>query len=142
MRDAVIVFAVIVFGALMVAALLSQRGTPRGPNEGRLAPVGPKPNTVSSEEGVPEDARVAPLAGTLADAKAAILATGGTIVTETDDYLAATYATRLFRFVDDVEVRDAGGGVVHIRSGSRVGYSDMGANKKRVARIRAAMSRT
>jgi len=123
----------------MLAALFSQRGKPLGPVNGRLAPVGPKPNTVSSEEGTEEGSAVAPLSATLAQAKSAILATGGTIVTETDDFIAATYATRILRFVDDVELRDAGDGVVHIRSGSRVGYSDMGANAKRVERIRASL---
>jgi len=47
--------------------------------------------------------------------------------------------SKVFKFVDDVELRDAGKGVVHIRSASRVGYSDRGENKKRVERIRAAL---
>jgi uncharacterized protein (DUF1499 family) len=42
------------------------------------------------------------------------------------------FTTRLFRFKDDVEFYiDADEGQVHFRSASRVGYSDMGANRKR-----------
>ncbi|MDQ6965890.1 MAG: DUF1499 domain-containing protein, partial [Mariprofundaceae bacterium] len=58
-----------------------------------------------------------------------------------DDYLHATFTSRLFRFVDDVELhRDAASGVVHIRSASRVGHSDFGVNRKRVEVIRKLLS--
>ncbi len=41
-------------------------------------------------------------------------------------------------FVDDVHlVVDAKAGLVHIRSASRVGYSDLGINRKRVEKLRA-----
>jgi uncharacterized protein (DUF1499 family) len=42
-------------------------------------------------------------------------------------------------YVDDVEFRKAADGV-HVRSASRVGYGDMGANKKRVEALRAALA--
>ena len=35
---------------------------------------------------------------------------------------------------------DAEAGVIHLRSASRVGYSDMGANRRRVEAIRAAQA--
>ena len=44
----------------------------------------------------------------------------------------------MFRFVDDLECRlDAENRVIHVRSASRVGYSDLGVNRKRVERLRA-----
>jgi uncharacterized protein (DUF1499 family) len=47
--------------------------------------------------------------------------------------------SRLFRFADDVELLlDEPAGVIHVRSASRVGYSDMGVNRKRVEEIRKA----
>ena len=52
--------------------------------------------------------------------------------------LEATDTTRLFRFVDDfvVEVEEAGAGsVAHVRSTSRVGQSDLGANAFRIRRF-------
>lgn len=59
------------------------------------------------------------------------------IVTAADDYLHATFTSRVFRFVDDVEFRvDREAGVVHVRSASRVGYGDMGVNRRRVEEIR------
>ena len=74
----------------------------------------------------------------------AILATiavermGGSVVTESDGYLHATFQTRFFRFVDDVELRlEESEKVIHIRSASRVGGSDFGANRKRVEKLRS-----
>ena len=46
--------------------------------------------------------------------------------------------SKIFKFVDDVEIRQDGD-VCQIRSGSRVGYSDRGVNRKRVEIIRKAM---
>jgi uncharacterized protein (DUF1499 family) len=54
-------------------------------------------------------------------------------------YLAAEFRTRLMRYVDDVEfVEDRENAVIHVRSASRVGYSDWGVNRKRVEAIREA----
>ena len=49
--------------------------------------------------------------------------------------LAAEARTKLWRFVDDVTITvedEAGGSVVNMRSRSRVGVSDFGANAKRI----------
>jgi len=57
---------------------------------------------------------------------------GGSIQVECDNYLAATFTSTIFKFVDDLEIRiDSTQKVVHIRSASRVGISDMGVNKRR-----------
>jgi uncharacterized protein (DUF1499 family) len=57
---------------------------------------------------------------------------GGNVQVESCDYLAATFTSAIFKFVDDLEIRiDLTQEVIHIRSASRVGYSDMGVNKKR-----------
>ncbi len=71
-------------------------------------------------------------------ARQAILEAGGRIVTEEGGYLHAYFVTPLMRYVDDVELRlDKEAGQIHIRSASRTGRSDFGANRKRVQRIRA-----
>ena len=57
--------------------------------------------------------------------------------TSAENYLAAEYYSKLFGFVDDVEFRKASD-AVHVRSASRVGHSDMGANKKRISELREA----
>lgn len=59
-------------------------------------------------------------------------------VTQVDEYaLHAEFRSRIFRFVDDVDFRiDQAAGLVHVRSASRLGYSDLGVNRKRVEEIR------
>lgn len=64
-----------------------------------------------------------------------------TIVTVDGDYLHATFASRIFRFVDDVEfLVDREAGVVHVRSASRLGYGDMGVNRRRIEEIRSLLT--
>ena len=59
------------------------------------------------------------------------------VVTRRDGYLRAVFSSRLFGFKDDVEVYvPEGRSVVHLRSASRVGKSDMGVNKARYQAIR------
>jgi uncharacterized protein (DUF1499 family) len=63
---------------------------------------------------------------------------GGKIQEERDGYLWAMFTSRVFRFVDDVEFRMVPtDGLIHVRSGSRVGYSDLGVNRRRVEKLRA-----
>ena len=62
-------------------------------------------------------------------------------VTDTQaDYIHAKFTSLVFRFVDDVEFYfpESKSGVVRvdIRSSSRVGRSDLGANRKRMEAIR------
>jgi uncharacterized protein (DUF1499 family) len=116
-----------------------------GPVDGRLRACPDSPNCVSSQA---QDAghRVDPLpagsdpAAALPGLRAVIEGMPRTqIVSAEGDYLHATFTSALFRFVDDVELLlDRGAGVVHVRSASRIGYSDLGANRKRVEAIRQA----
>jgi uncharacterized protein (DUF1499 family) len=56
--------------------------------------------------------------------------------------IEATDTSRIFRFVDDVVVRiraDGGGSRVDVRSKSREGKGDLGANAKRIRRLRDAL---
>lgn len=129
---------ILVSVVFFLLGLKSQKGSAPGLKGEKLSPCSSKPNCVSSEEGTQPEKQVKPLTASLSEAKAAIIATGGTITSETDSYISATYMSKVYKFVDDVELR-ADGDVTHIRSGSRVGYSDRGVNKKRVAAIRAAL---
>ena len=61
------------------------------------------------------------------------------IITQTDSYIHAEFTSLIFRFVDDVEfLYDPAAQLVHVRSASRVGYSDLGANRKRIETLREA----
>ena len=136
----ILVFLVIAaLVAFFVMGLMSQRGKEIGLADARLAPCSSKPNCVSSEIGTAEEKMVAPLKASLEQVKAAITSTGGIITREQPYYISATYTSSIFRFVDDVEIRDSQDGLIHIRSASRVGYSDRGVNKKRVEAIHAAI---
>lgn len=114
---------------------------------GQLRPCPSTPNCVCSEQQV-EGAFVEPFVySTPADdawrkIKHTIVETGGVVLTEQHNYLHARYETPLLRFIDDVELRlDENNRVIHIRSASRVGKSDLGANRKRVAGIRTAFNK-
>jgi uncharacterized protein (DUF1499 family) len=145
---------VVTLGLLLVAAvallaagqlgwLAGERPTNLGVREGRLAPVPPTPNAVSSQ-GQDEAHRVDPLRyagdGAAAFARLRDLVAGWpgvTVVAETPDYLHAEFRTKWLRFVDDLELLlDPAAGVVHVRSASRLGHSDLGANRRRVEAIR------
>ena len=112
-----------------------------------LAPCPSSPNCVSSLA-TDSGHQIAPLAfrGDPAQAmhrlRAVIEAMPRTRIVEfSDDALRAEFTSFLFRFVDDVAcVVDAPAGVIQIRSASRVGYSDLGANRKRVEAIRRAFA--
>ena len=109
-----------------------------------LRPCPDRPNCVTSQNGDVRHA-VAPIpyTGDRASARARmgrIVADqpGATIVAATDDYLHAEFRTRTLRFVDDVEFWfPVDRSLIHVRSASRVGYSDLGVNRRRVERLRA-----
>ena len=136
----VISVIVLICVLFFLMGLKSQKGKAKGLISGHLAEPGSAPNSVSSEIDVQPEKKVAPLHGTLNGIKMAITATGGTITSETDSYLSATYMSKIFKFVDDVEIRHDKDNIWHIRSASRVGYSDRGVNKKRVEAIRSKLS--
>jgi uncharacterized protein (DUF1499 family) len=67
-----------------------------------------------------------------------VTALGGSIEREEDGYLHATFRSRLFGFVDDLECR-RDGDVIQVRSASRTGWWDLGVNRRRVESIRRAL---
>lgn len=103
-----------------------------------------KPNCVSSQASAAER-QITPIAYT-SDATTALQRLLKTlnalenveVIEANDNYLHATFTSGLFGFVDDVEfVLDDPNKVIHVRSASRVGYWDMGANRQRVEDLRA-----
>lgn len=61
------------------------------------------------------------------------------IIENSGMYIRAEFKSSLMGFVDDVEflINDT---YIEARSASRLGYSDMGANKKRIEAIRASLA--
>ena len=109
--------------------------------DGHLAACPDSPNCVCSQ-GADEAHHVEPLRyeGSAAEARARLLRIVETdpraeLIAATDDYVHAEY--RAMIFLDDVEFYlPAEEPVVHVRSASRVGHSDLGANRRRVEAIR------
>ena len=128
--------------------LSGKRPAGLGVANGKLKATPSSPNAVSSQASK-GPAAIAPLAyrGTQEQAMkmlaAIVESTPNTkIVERTPDYLYAEYASALLGFVDDVEFYfPPGARVVHVRSASRLGYSDLGVNRKRIEGIRARFAR-
>jgi uncharacterized protein (DUF1499 family) len=54
-----------------------------------------------------------------------------------DHYIHAEFTSAVFRFMDDVEFYfDSGAKIIHMRSASRIGYSDFGVNRQRMEEVR------
>jgi uncharacterized protein (DUF1499 family) len=63
-----------------------------------------------------------------------------TITTDNGDFVQVVVKTPLMRFRDDVQFRFVEGpGVIHVRSSSRMGISDMGTNRRRVEMLRSQL---
>ena len=130
-------FVIIVF---FIFGYMSNSGEAYGLVEGRLKQCPDKPNCVSSEFVSDAEHYIEPLvysvdqaAQVLPRLKMIIGEMGGSVQLEKADYLAATFTSSLFRFVDDLELRiDPGHRTIHLRSASRVGHGDLGVNRKRV----------
>jgi len=131
----------------LLLSCAGKRPVDLGVRDSRLAPCPSSPNCVSSDaqdeshhvdalrlEGDPDTAWSA-----LREIVSAM--PGTTLTEETSHYLRAECESRLLGFVDDLELhlrRDEG--VVAIRSASRLGYSDMGVNRRRVEQIRERLA--
>ncbi|QAS51769.1 DUF1499 domain-containing protein [Halobacillus litoralis] len=110
-----------------------------GVKEGKLAACPSSPNCVSTQT-KNHDKQMAPLPFTqdLATSKDMIKQLLSrmertTIESESDDYIHSIIQTKWLRFKDDVEFYfDSEEKVIHFRSASRVGYSDLGVNNKRM----------
>ena len=119
-----------------------------GLQNGRLRPCPGTPNCVSSESGTAPDKLVGPFPapGGVTDLArlATVIATWPrtAVISASPDYLHAESTSLLWRFKDDVEFRfDSAASVIHVRSASRLGKGDLGANRKRVEGMRDLWTR-
>ena len=113
-----------------------------GVNDGKLKACPDSPNCVNSQSN-DEQSKIAPLPGVaISKIKEVVEGMERTkIVEESDNYLYAEFTSKLMGYVDDVEFYlDNSANVVHVRSASRLGKSDLGVNRKRVEEIRAKLT--
>lgn len=116
-----------------------------GMNDTQFQPCPHRPNCVSTMAS-PDDAAhfIAPLVynGTLEQAQEQLLGViqameRVTRVEKTASYWHYTFQTAMLKFTDDVEFYfPAKEKVIHMRSASRMGYSDWGVNRKRLEQVR------
>ncbi len=132
----------LVFLGIMLIAGVGGKASVHGAEGRELRPCPASPNCVSTTStdsrhaiaplqfaGSPE-AAFARLKGMVRDAAKS------TVIFEDDEYIHVEFRT-LLGFVDDVEfLLERSAGVIHMRSASRLGYWDMGVNRKRLEGIR------
>jgi uncharacterized protein (DUF1499 family) len=129
----------------LLAACAGERPKNLGVRNDRLSSCPSSPNCVSSQA-ADERHRIAPLAfkgdpdAAFARLKQILARRSDTaVVEENPGYLRVELRTTLF--VDDGEfLLDRAGAVIHVRSASRLGYSDLGKNRSRMEDIRREFS--
>lgn len=128
--------------SLLIAACAGERPKNLGARDGRLTTCPDSPNCVTSQS-ADEKHRIAPLVfkgapdHAFSRLKQILASRNDTTVTEvTSEYLRAEFRTRI-GFVDDGEfLLDRSQSLIHVRSASRLGYSDLGKNRSRMEEIR------
>lgn len=135
-----------------LASLFSFSGTRPsnlGLNQDRFADCPSTPNCVNSFSTDPAHS-IAPLRYSVApeqafsNLKQTIASLPRTkIIQATDRYIYAEFTSKIMGFVDDVEFYlDKAANVIHVRSASRLGESDLGVNRQRIESIRAQLTAT
>lgn len=139
----IVLLASLTVAGLFALSLSAVRPAHLGVRNGRLASCPDSPNCVSTQASdQPHWIKPLTLQGDPDGAMERLVAIlqsmpSAHIVTRDDHYLHAEFRSRFFRFVDDVEfLIEPETGMVHFRSAARVGYSDLGVNRKRMEEIR------
>ena len=143
------VVGLLIGGYLMIPFLGREKGQREYGQDMDFLPVPESPNCVMSTLDSDHEKHVSPLEipetqydtaiGFIKD----IMVTdfGAQVLYDNDHYLHTTVQTSLMRYVDDVEfIWDQEKQILHVRSCSRLGHNDMGANRARVEQIRDRIS--
>ncbi|MEE4379980.1 MAG: DUF1499 domain-containing protein [Candidatus Competibacteraceae bacterium] len=118
-----------------------------GVENGRLAACPASPNCVSSDAAADASHFIEPYRLQVEPAEVWLQLTSivkamprTSMIFVNDDYLHAESKSLIFRFVDDLEfhLRPAEFQIA-VRSASRLGYSDLGANRRRVEQVRETL---
>lgn len=137
----------IFFSVLVCLALSACTAAPSYTGAGhQLPPCGSLPNCVNSDSGQGRQA-IAPIQATpvqwqalqrrIAEQKS------WTIVEKHDDFVQFTAISATFKFRDDVQLLyKPQQALLHVRSSSRLGISDMGANRQRMELLRTIVMGT
>ncbi len=142
MKKSTFLFVVVVHLGFILISCSGRPPKNPGLTGGRLRPCPGSPNCVSSQA---EDEKhfIEPITYSTVKTeayekiKAILLSLERTsLVEKQDNYLRATCKSRIMKFTDDIEFYFPEEKIIHVRSASRLGYSDFGANRKRMEKIR------
>lgn len=143
MRAALLIVVVLVIAAFAIIYWQNSRAPELGHDDGRLKPLGSRPNAVSTQaREVSKRVEPWPFKDSRETTMAAIMRAvetygGAEIKSRGDNYLYVVFTTPLMKFHDDAEFYlDESERGVHFRSSSRAGYSDRGLNRQRYERLR------
>jgi len=135
----------LLFCLIMLALLVKNNITPKniGVTNGSLARLPITPNAISSQTSdIRKKVDPFPFKQNLAESKDSLKIIlqafeGLDIMYESKNYIHAVSTSTKMHFHDDIEFFfDERSKVVHFRSASRIGYSDMNVNRKRYERLR------
>ncbi len=118
-----------------------------GVREGKLKTCPDKPNCVSSQAKEGDSHYIEPITyiSPKSDEKKKLKSIVANLprtqlIKEEDGYLYYEFTSLLMRYVDDVEFYfDDTTKLIHVRSASRLGHSDLGVNRKRIENIRQSL---
>lgn len=132
-------------GVIVVYMVVKNNILPKnlGVNNGKLVKMPSKPNAVSSQTDE-KDKKVEALEfkENLKASKGKVISAiesygDAKIIKNENNYIYAVFTTGKMKFHDDVEFYfDEGENLIHFRSASRIGYSDMGLNRERYNKLR------
>ncbi len=129
--------------AVLLFSCAGMRPTNLGVHGSLLAPCPSSPNCVSSDakdsfHRVPAFQLALPAGDAWLVVRETVASLPRTaIITESPDYLHAECSSAIFGFVDDLELQlRTAQGLIAVRSASRLGYGDLGVNRRRVENLR------
>ncbi|MDJ0654723.1 MAG: DUF1499 domain-containing protein [Xanthomonadales bacterium] len=147
MKVFLIIVVIVLLAGLAGFAWLGHSSRSNPPRLGlsgdQFAPCPASPNCVSSDTDSPDHSfPPLPLAANASWAQIVEQVTALPnlkVVSDDGQYLRGEVRSPLFGFVDDLEIHQRGNQLA-LRSSSRVGYSDLGANRKRAEQLQQALS--
>lgn len=123
-----------------------------GLNSGKLMPCPDTPNCVSSQA-TDKQHLIQPIyfTGTRQEAHVRLVQIlnaykGTKIIVVEENYIRVEFSSKIFQFIDDTEFYFPSNQTekifINFRSASRIGYSDLGVNRKRIEQIRTLFKKS
>ncbi|MEB3182721.1 MAG: DUF1499 domain-containing protein [Nostocaceae cyanobacterium] len=146
LQSITVAIVLILISTLILPAATWADSSRLGVNNGHLTSCPASPNCVVSQNASPKQA-IEPIIYHVDHDKAREIllkvlsvVPRTQVVEQTDNYIHALSKSRIFKFIDDVEFYlPANESVIHMRSASRIGESDLGVNRRRLEQIRLAL---